>query len=458
MGAIKMKISKRIAATGLAAIMAVAVCGCGKSAETAGTSGSGGGTTAAVAETKEGAEGSAKLRFSWWGGEERHGATLAVLEQYQSENPGIVIEGEYSGWDGYLEKMTTQLAAGTAPDIIQIDYAFLEALWRTDDFVDFNKQDTVDMSGFSESLLTGITSPDGRLIGLPCGINFTGLFGNKAAAEKYGVDLTQHFTWDRLLEEGKRVHEQDENAYLMYPYNVTRYFFEPYLFNMTGKKLVEDDYTLGFTKEDLVKTYSYIDQLYKEGVMQPYDETIEIQVPAESPLWLNDQIVLCPEFGAGYDSFKASLPEGNLACLEALGDSEAENTGIVLRPTNMLAVNAKSENLEEALKFVEYFYNNETAIELLGMCRAIPATEKGLDMMVKSGKLDADLKKIADFAQDHKGGMGQNIISTNAEIESIEGDMLSALYYGDVSPEEAAEEFMRLMTDKVEELKGNLEQ
>lgn len=192
--------------------------------------------------------------------------------------------------------------------------------------------------------------------------------------------------------------------------------------------------------------------------MQPYDETIEIQVPAESPLWLNNQIVICPEFGAGYDSFKASLPEGDLACLEALGDSEAENTGIVLRPTNMLAVNAKSEHLEEALAFVEYFFNNDKAIETLGMCRSIPATEKGLDMMVANGKLDPDLKKIADFAQDHKGGMGQNIISTNAEIESIENDMLSALYYGDFTPEEAADEIVRLMTDKVEELKGNFEQ
>ena len=182
------------------------------------------------------------------------------------------------------------------------------------------------------------------------------------------------------MEEGKKVHAQDESAYLLYPYNLTRYVFEPYLFNMTGKKLVEDDYTLGFTKEDLVKTYTYIEDLYKEGVMQPYDETIEIQVPAESPLWLTNQIVICPEFGAGYDSFKASLPEGDLACLEALGDSEAENTGIVLRPTNMLAVNAKSEHLEEALAFVEYFFNNDKAIETLGMCRSIPATEKCLDL------------------------------------------------------------------------------
>lgn len=443
---------KKVLAAGVAAVVAVSAAGCGNNM-TADTN-----TDGQMGETGKSAKdeaGQVKLRFSWWGGEERHKATLELLEQYQGDNPNVVVEGEYSGWDGYLEKMTTQLAAGTAPDIIQIDYAFLEALWKTGDFVDFNAVDSVDLSGFSKGLLEGVTSPDGRLIGIPCGVNFTGLFANRAAAETYGVDLTEHFTWDRLLEVGKQVHAQDENAYLMYPYTLTRYVFEPYLFNMTGKKLVENDYTLGFTKEELVKTYSYIDQLYKEGIMQPFDETVEIQVPAESPMWLNGQIILCPEFGAGYDSFKASLPEGDLICLEALGDGEAENTGIVLRPTNMLAVNAKSEHLEEALAFVNSFYNDEKCIEILGMSRSIPATEKGLDMMVENGKLDPELKRIADYAKDHKGGMGQNIISTNAEIEAIETDMLSALYYGEITPEEAADEFMRLMTDKAAELKEN---
>lgn len=444
------KTVKRVLAAGLSVVMTAGLFGCtgGTGTETSVQS-----QTEGSGSSQEAEAGEVKLRFSWWGGEERHKSTLNLLEQYHGENPDVVIEGEYSGWDGYLEKMTTQLAAGTAPDIIQIDYAFLENLWKTEDFVDFNSTDAVDLSGFPEGLLAGVTSPDGRLIGIPCGINFTGLFGNKAAAEKYGVDLTQHFTWDRLLEEGKKVHQQDESAYLLYPYTVTRYIFEPYLFNITGKKLVQDDYTLGFAEEDLVKTYSYIDQLYKEGVMQPYDETVEIQVPAESPLWLNNQIVLCPEFGAGYDSFIASLPEGGLACLEALGDPEAANTGIVLRPTNMIAVNAKSKNLEEALAFVNYFYNNEKAIETLGMCRSMPASEKGLTMMVENGKLDSELKRIADYAEEHKGGLGQNIISTNAEIESIENDMLSALYYGEVTPEEAAIEFMRLMSDKAAELK-----
>ena len=148
----KRTILKRMAAIGLAAVMVTGALGCGGTQTETNTELTG--TQESIAsQTQEGKSGSeATLRFSWWGGEDRHEATLAVIDQYMQENPGITIEGEYSGWDGYLEKLTTQLAAGTAPDIIQIDYAFLENFWKTDDFVDFNSVDTVDMSGFSENL------------------------------------------------------------------------------------------------------------------------------------------------------------------------------------------------------------------------------------------------------------------------------------------------------------------
>ena len=219
---------------------------------------------------------------------------------------------------------------------------------------------------------------------------------------------------------------------------------------------MEDDYTLGFDRESLVKTYEYIDSLYEEGVMQPYDEVVEITSSTENPLWLNDQIVLIPDFSSSYDSLKASLDEGDLVCLEPLGDNDAENTGIVFRPTNLIAVNANSEHVEEALEFVNYFFNDDQAIETLGLSRSVPATQKAMDAMVANGKLDEGLKSSADYAQEHKGGLGQNVISTNAEIETIENDVLSALYYDELTPETAADEFMELMTEKVAELKESL--
>ena len=73
------------------------------------------------------AEDSVTLRFSWWGGDERHAATIAVIEQYEAAHPNVTIEPEYGSSDGYNDKLATQLSGGTAPDIIQIDIDMFHA-------------------------------------------------------------------------------------------------------------------------------------------------------------------------------------------------------------------------------------------------------------------------------------------------------------------------------------------
>lgn len=37
------------------------------------------------------------------------------------KNPNITIEAEYGSWDGHYQKLVTQLAGGTAPDLMQTD-------------------------------------------------------------------------------------------------------------------------------------------------------------------------------------------------------------------------------------------------------------------------------------------------------------------------------------------------
>ena len=81
----------------------------------------GGGGEPKTEKSESGGDGEkVTLRFSWWGGDERNEATLDVIEAYEKEHPNITIEAEYSGDDGYQEKLSTALAGNTAADIIQM--------------------------------------------------------------------------------------------------------------------------------------------------------------------------------------------------------------------------------------------------------------------------------------------------------------------------------------------------
>lgn len=195
------------------------------------------------------------------------------MEAYEASHPGISLVGEYSGFDGYLEKLVTQLAGGTAPDIIQIDYAYLETLWSVqDNFVNFHEQNIVDISGISQGLLDGVTAPNGALIGLPTGLNFSIVYVNKTLADAAGIELG-HWTWDDLFANAKKLREYNPNAYLaMSGTNPNRHFFEPYLLNMSGQKLVNDDYTLGFTEDQVAETFRFMMRCYEEGVLYPLED------------------------------------------------------------------------------------------------------------------------------------------------------------------------------------------
>ena len=97
---------KRITAAILAAAMAFSLTACGGKTETNETKASEAQTTAAgQAQADAAGDASGKepvtLRFSWWGGETRHNATMAAVEAFEKEYPWITVECEYSSWDGW---------------------------------------------------------------------------------------------------------------------------------------------------------------------------------------------------------------------------------------------------------------------------------------------------------------------------------------------------------------------
>ncbi len=92
----------KLVLTVITAMLGLSLTGCGGAAK--------------PAETKAGDASAAgskpvKLRITWWGAQSRHDATLKILDLYTKKNPNITFEPEYSGWDGYIDKLTTQAAA-----------------------------------------------------------------------------------------------------------------------------------------------------------------------------------------------------------------------------------------------------------------------------------------------------------------------------------------------------------
>ena len=84
-----------------------------------------GGSSSGKTAMPDGSLDKCTLRFSWWGGDDRHQATLEAIDLWNQRHPEIEIVPEYGGWDGWTEKVSAQLSGGTEPDIMQINYDWL---------------------------------------------------------------------------------------------------------------------------------------------------------------------------------------------------------------------------------------------------------------------------------------------------------------------------------------------
>ena len=83
---------------------------------TAACGGDSGGPAAGGGTTRE--DGPVTMRFSWWGSDTRHAATQQLIDLYQSGNEGVTIEGDFTGFDDYWDRLATSTAGNQAPCVM----------------------------------------------------------------------------------------------------------------------------------------------------------------------------------------------------------------------------------------------------------------------------------------------------------------------------------------------------
>ncbi|MBP1996518.1 ABC transporter substrate-binding protein [Paenibacillus eucommiae] len=441
------KFSKILIVSSMIAILLFAITGCGSNSNKSPSSG----------DTTQGSTDKVSLRFSWWGSDPRHEATLKVIALYESKHPNVKIDGEYMGSDGYKEKLMTQLAGGSAPDIMQIDPPWLSDFTKQfNSFEDLNQLKSIDTTSFDKEFVENYGVVDGKLVALPTGISGITMLINKDVLTKAGIDTNTVWDWDTILSEGAKVNQADPKAYFL----VTDQFatiiqiLPPYLKQKTGNQIVNDDYTLGFTKADLVDAFTYLRKLFDAKVVEPAAQQYMFKAKYfENPVWANKQagatIDWIAALGPRMEPFKNSAD----VVLPPIA-KDAKDTGLIVRPAQMLSINSKSANKEEAAKFLNFFYNDEEALAILKDTRSVPPTELGRKVIADANLIDPLILKAVELASGRQG-MADNVISLNIQLQNIMIDAVEKVGFGALTPEQVADDMIKQFQNKLTELKAN---
>ena len=445
-----MKMSKRMAALCCAGLLTF-VTACNKSTPSspapAATDNSS--TTTAPADANTPAD----MRFSWWGGDARHEATLAVIEKYTTENPNVTIEGEFGGYDGYDEKLATQIAGRTVADIVQIVSPRLQEFGSKNDiFVNLYDQDVFQLDGFDKTFTENFGMVDGKLLGVPTGINAYGFVLNKKVFEKAGIELPTSLTWDDMFTLGAALQAADPNLYLFTAdKDDWNHIMRSYLRQRTGEWPIQPDFTVTTDREALVDAFTFVQRLYTEKVAEPMETAYPYYGKIwEDKKWHAGEIAMMYHAAARLPQYKSENVE--LATINIPALPNAKKSGIITQPAQMLAI-TKQGNEQAALKFANYFYNDPAAIDILADVRGVPATEAARTRLSDAGKLDPVASKAVSDALSNTDEPVPAICE-NSEVYRISFEIWEQVCFGKLTPEQAADKYLTDIQRLLDELKA----
>ncbi|WP_020617159.1 ABC transporter substrate-binding protein [Paenibacillus daejeonensis] len=387
------------------------------------------------------------LRFSWWGSEVRHKALLDAIDLYTENNPHVTIEPEYSGFDGYYQKLVTQFAGGTAPDLTPLSVDWIDELAvKSDLVVDlYTLDEYIDLDAFDADFLERYAVFDGKLAGLPMGVNGMVNLYNQDFFDRFDIPEDTVWDWETIHTIGKRVHEEDPNAYLLGMFDY-RTFLQPFVNQQTGNQWIQDDKTVGFEADALEAAFAYYQQLLDDGVMQPIAESSLYKDLAENLQWQEGNIGMMFTLASTIAKVKTYTP--NLGVSMYPVPADALTSAVLVNPSNPLAISKASKHPEEAAKFASWLLTSSEAAAILKDVYSVPVVAANAEQLVADGAIDSTVAEAVQIAMENPGNP-VNGLSNNQELNQIAQDILDRVAFKQLSPDQAAADLMARLDEKL---------
>nr|CAD6616921.1 carbohydrate ABC transporter substrate-binding protein [Rhizobium sp. Khangiran2] len=393
----------------------------------------------------------ADLRMSWWGGESRHVATQKALEACGAKH-GHSVKGEFTGFDGYLEKLTTQMAGRTEADIVQVNWPWLPLFSKNGDgFADLRDLKSLDLSNWTDAELESGSMND-VLQGIPVSTTGRVFFFNTTTFEKAGVAIPT--TWDELLTATKAVKEKLGNDH--YTFNAVKETAQlvttMVVVQKTGKDMVDAEANrVAWTPEELGEGIDFLGTLVAEGVMRSQkEEAADGNVNLfEKPEWADGRIAGSYEWDSTFEKYSAPLKEGQvLKPFPLLKVEGAVTDGIYRKPSMVFSISKHSKDSEAAAQILNCLLNEPEGIDALGTTRGIPGSKAASARLGNEG--DAEVREANAIVM-ASSGPTVSPFNENPEIRGIFLDTLEEYAYGQLDAQQAAEQIIDGVNDVLAE-------
>lgn len=344
-----------------------------------------------------------ELRMSWWGGNSRHQSTLKAIAAFEQKYPDIKVKAEYTGWDGHLSRLTTQMASGTEPDVMQTNWPWLIIFSKNGEgYYDLNKlKEVLDLAQYAPGDLNS-TTVKGKLNGLPISVNAPVFYYNDVTWKKAGLAYPKN--WDELFAAGKVFQNKLGNTY--YPYAMidqdVLLLLNAYMMQKYQKPMFNSDGKFTWSDEQWTEAFTFVKRLTDDHVV-PSPKTFSSYGKGnnyEMKPWING------EWGGTFTwniSIRMYINNLTPPAKLVLGDyvmlPDAKESGVYFKTAQMFSISKSTRHPKEAAMLVNFLLNDPQAIEVLGLERGIPLSKSAETLLTEKGVIDPNDPVVAGLRQ-----------------------------------------------------------
>ncbi|WP_396446498.1 ABC transporter substrate-binding protein [Actinomadura sp.] len=410
---------KRILAAAAATLLAVSATACGS-----GDNGESGGKT--------------KVVFSYWGSDSRQKLTEAAIAEFERKNPSIDVEGDFSDWDSYYEKLATKAAAGDAPDVMTIEIRGLAEYAGRGMLADMNGK--VNTAGLDQGVIKA-GQVDGKQFAIPTGVNAFPMIVNTATLKKYGqkVPDDKTWTWDDYIETSQKVTEKSGGKVWGTEYNENPAFLQIYA-AQRGEQFYSGG-KVALSEQTIKDWWALLQKIIDTKAGPSAAEMLETGTKVDQALLATNESA----FGSWWSNQLDALTKGSGQDLDLLRMPKAPGataSGMFLQPAMYYTISAKTERAEAAQKFVDFLVNDPAAGAILLSDRGLPTNAEVIAAI--KGKLSPADQKVLEFMDSIKSDLSPIVVPPKGamEMEDILKRATDSVLFGKAQPDEAAKTFL----------------
>jgi oligogalacturonide transport system substrate-binding protein len=370
---------------------------------------------------------------------------------FMAQHPDITVRTEYGGWGGWPERIHTQMAGNTAPELMQINHNWMDTLSRDGSgFYDLSTIPSawLDLSGYAPNLLN-VATVNGKLNFVPISTTGRAFAWNNTALSANGFSIPS--SWEEIIAMGQSWGSRATGNFIMaVDLDFTYTILLMYLQQRTGRDpFSTNPVQIQYTIPELTDGFNFIQTLWDNSVLITPPQYAGAGIPRtgaaeQLPGWINQQIFTSLDWDSAWGRYGAILPAGTQLLpgpFPTLQGAARQNSAIMQITMGFAMNRAVGNATENTAKLLNFLINDPQAVTTLGLTRGVPANAHALDTLRAAGTLTGLTYELNTLASQNVGIFWPTW-TRHASFISMFEDVIENFGFGTINAATAANRFL----------------